>query len=370
MQNRWRVAVGVVAAVAVAAGCSAPVGSLSGGSPERVSNADAASLAPSPQLSEPGPQPSQSQPPPTVRIAFGGDSYAEGPLEWRLANDPDGFVGPFARIFRRSDLAMVNLETAITTAGTPEPKAFTFATTRDVLPALRSAGIDVVSMANNHGMDFGWPGFTDSLAAKRWSDSPAVIGIGKDEEEAYEPWIAEASGQRIAFFTATRVLDDHLAAKWTAGPAKGGLASAYRLDYLTERIAQTRPEVDTVVVYLHWGIERYTCPVESQVDLAKALKRAGADIIVGGHQHRLSGGGMMGDAFVHYGLGNFLFQAASEGAERTGVLTVDVQGRDIVGYQWHPGRIYNAVPQKLTGADRDAEAAYWESLRSCTGLKP
>jgi poly-gamma-glutamate synthesis protein (capsule biosynthesis protein) len=279
-------------------------------------------------------------------------------------------VGPFAPVFRQADLAMLNLETAITSATTAEAKTYTFKTNPQVLDAFDAAGIDAVSLANNHGMDYGWAGFRDTLRAKQDSDSPVVLGIGEDEESAYAPWIAEVKGQRIAFFTATQVLDGHLTEKWTAGPDKGGLASAKRQDYLTDTVAAVRPDVDTVVVFLHWGVEKMNCPTQDQVDLAKALRSAGADIIVGGHQHRLSGGGMMGDTYVHYGLGNFLFHAGSSGAEKTGVLTVDVQGREIVDAQWHPGRVSDGVPQRLTGADKERELAYWNSLRGCANLDP
>jgi poly-gamma-glutamate capsule biosynthesis protein CapA/YwtB (metallophosphatase superfamily) len=328
--------------------------------------------APSSSPTNSTPQPSATatdEPPPIVRLAFAGDSYAEGPLAARLANNPKTFVGPFAPVLQRADVAMVNLETAIATSGTPEPKAYNFAAPPSILPALASGGIDVVSMANNHGMDYGWEGFEQSLRAKRQVAEPAVIGIGRDQRRAYAPWIAEVRGQRIAFFTASQVLDPHLEYKWTAGLNKGGLASAFRVDYLTKRIEQTRPNVDTIVVYLHWGIEKTTCPIDYQTDLTKALKKAGADVVVGGGQHRISGGGFMGKTLVHYGLGNFLFQAASSGSDRTGVLTVAVRGRDVVNYRWRPGLISAGVPQKLTGATKRAELSYWESLRGCANLK-
>lgn len=329
--------------------------------------------APSSSLTTNSPQPSATttdEQPPIVRLAFAGDSYAEGPLAARLANNPNNFVGPFARSLTRADVAMVNLETAIATSGSPEPKAFNFAAPPDILPALASGGVDVVSMANNHGMDYGWDGFTQSLRAKRQINQPAIIGIGRNQRKAYQPRIVEVKGQRIAYFTASQVLDPHLEYKWTAGPRKGGLASAFRVDYLTQRIEQTRPNVDTIVVYLHWGIEKTTCPIEYQIDLTKALKRAGADIVVGGGQHRISGGGFMGKTLVHYGLGNFLFQAASSGSERTGVLTVAVRGRKVVKYRWRPGLISAGVPQKLSGATKRSELAYWESLRGCANLRP
>ncbi|MDP4015096.1 MAG: CapA family protein [Candidatus Nanopelagicales bacterium] len=304
-----------------------------------------------------------------ITIAFAGDSYAEGPLAGRLISDPRRFVGPYKRVFRDADLVLLNLETAITQRGTPESKAFTFRSPRRVLGGLRRSGVDVVSMANNHGMDFGLTGFADSLAAKRAIRSPAIIGMGANRREAFAPWITSVKGQEVGFLAATRVLDDHLMSKWTAGPGKPGLASAYGGKRLVRGVRRLRSQVDTVVVYLHWGIEKETCPTYDQRELARRLVDAGADIVVGGHQHRVVGGGMMGNAVVHYGLGNFLFQTASPGSERTGVFTVDIDGRDVLGYHWIPGRISAAVPYPLTGEAARSERRYWRSLRGCTGLR-
>src|SRR4029450_6082886 len=107
---------------------------------------------------------------------------------------------------------------------------------------------------------------------------------------------------------------------WTATPTQPGLASARRIDRLVEAVSDARASVDTVVVFLHWGIERSTCPTGDQQSLAQTLVEAGADIVVGGHAHRLQGGGRLGNAVVHYGLGNFAFGTRTAGAARPGGL--------------------------------------------------
>ena len=80
--------------------------------------------------------------------------------------------------------------------------------------------------------------------------------------------------------------------------------------------------------------------------------------------------GRLGGAFVHYGLGNFLFKENSAEGARTGVLEVTVTGRRVDGYRWIPGRISGSVPRPLAGADAATELSYWESLRGCAGLAP
>jgi len=93
-------------------------------------------------------------------------------------------------------------------------------------------------------------------------------------------------------------------------------------------------------------------------------------VIVGAHAHRVLGGGRLGKALVHYGLGNFGFYAAGPEAATTGVLTVTVKGRAVVSYQWVPGTIRERVPYPLSGAAAVRAVAAWEALRPCTGLEP
>ena len=130
-----------------------------------------------------------------------------------------------------------------------------------------------------------------------------MIGIGLDDDQAYRPYRATIHGDRVAVIAATQVLDDQLVSAWTAGPHKPGLASAKTVPRLLEAVRQARGSADTVVVFLHWGVELMGCPTHAQRRLAQQLVDAGADVVVGSHAHRLLGGGRLGSAFVDYGLG-------------------------------------------------------------------
>jgi poly-gamma-glutamate capsule biosynthesis protein CapA/YwtB (metallophosphatase superfamily) len=288
-----------------------------------------------------------------VTLAFAGDLHFEGVVRTRLDTAPATAVGPFAEVLRAADLAVGNLETAIATGGTRADKQFAFRVPPTAVDALRAAGFDAVSMANNHGLDYGPDGLAESLAVKRAQPDGFLIGIGGEEDEAFAPFSAEVRGQRIAVIA-----------------AHAGMASAKRVERLVEEVRQARATHDTVVVFLHWGVEKATCPTGDQQALARTLTAAGADIVVGGHAHRLQGGGRMGEALVHYGLGNFLFKENSAEGARTGVLEVTVTGRRVDGYRWVPGRISGSVPRPLSGVEAAGELAYWEGLRGCAGLAP
>ena len=300
-----------------------------------------------------------------VTIAFGGDVHFEGASRSALS----GGLRPITPLLSAADVTMVNLETAVTQRGEPAPKAYTFRAPATAFGALRAAGVDVVSMANNHGQDFGVTGLRDSLAAAKAARFP-VVGIGLDSAQAFAPWRVTVKGQRLAFLGATHVLDSNLMSAWTAGAGKPGLASAYQEAELLAAVRRARATSDTVVVYLHWGRERAACPIDRQYDIAAKLSKAGADVVVGTHAHVLLGAGMLGRTFVSYGLGNFVFYARPGVGAQTGVLTLNVTGRRINSYTWAPAVIQGGVPHPLTGVSAAAAQQRWASLRGCTNLRP
>ena len=306
-----------------------------------------------------------------VTFAFAGDVHFESYLRPQLDDDPAAVLADIAPVLSSADLAVVNLETAITEGGTPETKEFTFRAPATAFDALRAGGVDVASMANNHGLDFGHDGLADSLAAAAAADYP-VIGVGNDAAQAYAPYRAVVRGQRIAVLAATQVLGASHLATWTATDTNPGVASAKEVDRLVAAVAAARADSDTVVVFLHWGTEGELCPTDRQRSLATTLVDAGADIVVGGHAHRVQSAGRLGGALVGYGLGNFVWYAPPGPSSETGVLLVTATGRSIDGYRWEPARITNGTPAPLeAGSPAAAEAvATWDERRACTGLEP
>ncbi|MFC0551974.1 CapA family protein [Planotetraspora thailandica] len=301
-------------------------------------------------------------------ISFAGDVHFEGVLRTRLDSNPSTALGPIANVLRRSDLTALNLETAITTGGTPAPgKQFTFRAPPTAFTALKAAGVDVVTMANNHGMDYMESGLRDTLASIKQSRFP-VIGIGKDEASAYRPYRATVKGNRVSIIGATQVLDDEFVTAWTAKGDKPGLASAKNEPRLLQAVQQARKNSDTVIVFLHWGTELATCPTAVQRGLAADLAEAGADVIVGSHAHVLLGGGYAGQAYVQYGLGNFAFYNWGPETGRTGVLTLTINGRKVLKDAWTPARINGGIPIPDTGTARQQALAGYKNLRGCTGL--
>ncbi len=308
--------------------------------------------------------------PARITLNFAGDTNFAGPRGQLLDSDPSAILGPISPILSDADLTVINLETALTTRGVPEPKEFTFRTDERALDVLRAGGADVASIANNHGLDYGPDGVPDALGASTHKKFP-VIGIGQNENQALKPFRTIIRGNRVTVIAATQVLDNELIPRWTATPTHPGLASAKRVATLLAHVRAARKTSDTLIVFLHWGIETHTCPSVVQQTLAQQLVQAGADIIVGGHAHRVQGTGRLGDAIVDYGLGNFAFYAGSDAAATTGVLQVTIGGGKPAKYQWRPAHIDgNGIPHPLQGEQATEALASWNALRGCTGLNP
>jgi poly-gamma-glutamate synthesis protein (capsule biosynthesis protein) len=291
-------------------------------------------------------------------------------LAQQLAANPKGVLAPIAPVLSHADVAMVNLETAVTDRGDPVPgKVYHFRSSALAFTALKSAGVDVVTMANNHALDYGPVGMQDTFAAIKASKLP-VLGIGRDAAEAYRPYRAVVHGQRIAIFAATDWLEPGLVSAWSATDTQPGLAFSIDRTRLVAAVQAARPAVDTLVVFLHWGTEETHCASAEQEDLARTLIAAGADIVVGSHAHRVFGAGHLGNAFVAYGLGNFVYWREDGESGRSGVLLVTATGRDVDAYSWVPARITHGIPQSETGAAAAADVAEWQNRRTCSGLAP
>ncbi|WP_017584008.1 CapA family protein [Nocardiopsis valliformis] len=304
-----------------------------------------------------------------LTIAFGGDVMFEGMLRPRL-DDPATALAPISEQLSAADLAMVNLETAVTEGGTPIPgKDFVFRAPASALEALDAAGVDVATVANNHGMDFGEDGLLDTL--DNGDASPvALVGAGRDIDQAYAPHVAEVNGQSVAMFGATDVLDDHLIPAWTAGEGKPGLASTKfeMKDRMLQAVSQAADEHDNVVVFLHWGLEGAHCPLPHAPELADDLIAAGATAVVGGHAHVLSPGGFQGNAYVHYGLSNFVFYNFNGPTAETGVLTLTFDQGRVLEADWAPAQIQGGVPVPYEGEAAEQAHQTWVDMRQECGL--
>lgn len=316
--------------------------------------------------------PAEPEPGP-ITMAFAGDVHFEAQLRARLS-DPATAFAPIAAQLSAADLTVVNLETSIGTSGTPEPKRFTFQAPPEALDALAAAGVDVATMANNHGMDFGQDGLADTLATVAADPPLKVIGIGSNAAAAFAPAVVDVRGTTVAVIGAHSA-DDPTAdptAHWAAGDDTPGVAVVQGPARLAEAVRSAGKTADVVVVFMHWGIQGDRCPSPSQAETARILADAGADVVVGSHTHVVQGTGFLGETYVAYGLGNFVWYNPGTGdGSTTGVLTVTVDDGKVAAERWLPARIQSdGLPSFATGGDAERFAADFTQLRECARLAP
>lgn len=306
--------------------------------------------------------------PGTVRIGFAGDVHFMERTATRLADDPATAFGPAAAVLSAPDLTMVNLETAIAVGGHPEAKTFTFQAPPSAFAALRSAGVDVATMANNHAADYGSAGLAQTLAAIRDTGFP-VVGIGANADQAYAPYYVKVNGVRLAIVAASQVREETLA-HFTATDSTPGIANAYS-DRLVASVRAARARADVVIAYLHWGTEYQNCPNSDQRALADRLVAAGAAAVVGTHAHVLQGAGWRPDgSYVGYGLGNyFWWRSFGNAQDDAGVLTLTFTHGRVVGAAFSPAHLDDrGIGVPATGAEAQRILGEWDQARQCAGL--
>ncbi|KQY57263.1 CapA family protein [Nocardioides sp. Root140] len=316
--------------------------------------------------------------PSVVTLAFAGDVHFPGHLAGLPGSD-DSTLGPMSEQLAAADVAMVNLESAVLSGpGQRDTKElerrdsrYWFRTSPAAFDLLDRSGVDVVTMANNHGADYGRAGLLQTLRTAARAPV-AVVGVGRDSRAAFTPHRVTVNGTPFAFFGADGTTREGANPVWEAGAATPGIAAA-RSDRPAQLLAAVRRASvrgDVVVVYLHWGTEYATCPDGRQQALATALSEAGADIVVGSHTHQLQGSGTLGGTYVAYGLGNFHWY--NSGQPLTGVLTLRVEDGVVAGDDWGPASIpaEGGQPAPLGGGRASTAVSTWRTLRSCTGLSP
>jgi hypothetical protein len=260
------------------------------------------------------------QPAPVVHLAATGDIMLDRSLGYHLSRGRLDY--PFLEVahwFHAADLTIGNLESALGDIGEPEPKAYPFRAPPEAAEALARAGFDIVSLANNHGMDYGAEALLQGIDLLN-AAGVVPIGAGADETAAYAPHLTEVNGLSLAIFGYVNVPVEWRGfdvQTWTATAAAPGLAWA-TVERVQADVAAIREAVDLVVVVLHSGYEYIDPPSPIQMELSRAAVDAGADLVIGHHAHILQGIEFYRGGVIVYGLGNFAFEI--DGSPETAVL--------------------------------------------------
>jgi len=264
-----------------------------------------------------------------VTFAVGGDVIPHDAVRAAAAaalaaGDPTNSQGwgallsDVSDVFKHADFGFVNLETPVAPAHSHGSKPFMFDAPVALLDGLKASGIKIASFANNHVMDQGWPGFTETREHLR-DEGLLFAGSGDTVAQQWQPAITEANGIKVGWLGMTRWLngnrnpdkDDQPHVNFFPYPGEANGAPGADEAQVLAAVKSARAQCDFLVVSVHWGIEYAPAPRPEDVDMAHKMLEAGASVIVGHHPHVLQPVETYAtqdgrNTVIFYSLGNFL----------------------------------------------------------------
>ncbi len=241
--------------------------------------------------------------------------YSETGIIHQFTAERRGGAGEVREYLHSADLTLANFENPVIDAAVYHPNATTFTGEPELLPILDQAGIDGVTLGNNHILDAGVAGLRETrVHLERAGISYA--GAGMDLAEAREPMIFELGETKVGVLSYQGVPYYDWAWATRTAPGTAPLVESV----MREDIERLRPEVDLLMVMPHWGKEYMATPEPDQVKLARAAIDAGADLLIGGHAHWPKGIEMYKGKPIYYGVGNFLLDQSWSEETSTGIF--------------------------------------------------
>ena len=255
---------------------------------------------------------------PDVSLIVVGDvSYSRGVERIiKQKNDVDYPFKAISEYITNSDIAFANLESPLTEGNEMTLGSMLFRANPTTAYALKHAGIDIVSLANNHSMNFGTTGLIDTFTALR-NAGIRYTGAGENIKEAYEPVYIVKNGICFAFlaYVDSFIVPDSYEATIT----NSGIA-IMNSPLVKERIRKAKHTADFVIVSMHAGTEYSNLANDMQKEFAHAAIDAGADLVIGQHPHVVQPIEKYKGKYIFYSLGNFVFDQYRSKNMREGLM--------------------------------------------------
>ncbi len=291
----------------------------------------------------------------TANICIAGDWAPIRVFKEKLENNPESVYGNLLPSIRSTDLSIVNLESPLSDRGSPVHKSgAVFKGEQQHFEALASVPFDVVTLANNHVMDYGIDAFKDTINGLNHHHIQWV-GAGMSRNEALAPLILNINDIDIAIVNFSEGEDLTSAGK---GPGVMG----WDLSAMEDTIKTLRPKVDYIIVISHCGIEYIPFPPPYVTNAFKKLAKAGADIVIGHHPHVPQGIQFFDNIPLCYSLGNFVFyQLTDLKYRKLGYLVnIQINKKSLLSLKLIPYEINDSGLSRLEGV---AAKDYWKKFK-------
>lgn len=284
----------------------------------------------------------------------GRDTAAKG-LDW-----PFGLV---ADRLSAADITFANLEAPLGTSGTALPgKLIWLRGSPEAVESLKLAGIDVVSLANNHILDYDSPCLLETIGLLD-RNGIAHAGAGSNIGEARAPAVLEAGGLKVAFLAYTEFADTGLYWDYSyprSFQAEENVPGCAPLDMamVAEDIVRARERADVVVVSFHWGLEdiNFPQPFNPKNNLEAVARQAidlGASLVLGTHPHAIQGLEAYHNGLIAYSLGNFVMDQKRDVQKESMILELQVGPSGVLSARVTPVWIDTTRPRVLEGAEAE-----------------
>jgi poly-gamma-glutamate capsule biosynthesis protein CapA/YwtB (metallophosphatase superfamily) len=238
-----------------------------------------------------------------VTLIAAGDILLDRGVRTRagIEDDPRYPLQTLPTLWQPNDLVLANLECPLTRRSQPASKRYVFRCEPAMARAMRRAGIDLLTLGNNHVHDQGRAGILDTLRHLR-SAGIVAVGAGRNLAHAHAPRIIQRGGARIALLGFVTIpLEGIIFADDQPTPA---IATE---ELVMRSLARARSLADIVVVTVHWGRELHHAPSADQRRWASFFRHHGADLVIGHHPHVLQTVQQVNGRWTFYSLGNFIF---------------------------------------------------------------
>ncbi|RMD95278.1 MAG: CapA family protein [Calditrichaeota bacterium] len=254
----------------------------------------------------------------------------------------EGADYPFRRlkpVLGNAEIVFANLEAPFADSGRAVEKRFTFKVPTRFATGIKQAGINLLSIANNHILDYGMSGLEQTVAALNQAGLH-FAGAGMSLEQAWQPAVLSTPAGTVAMLAFSMTFPREF---W-ATDSTGGTAYPYE-QKLVQTLDSLRRNVDFVIVSFHWGTEKMQTPKDYQVYFAHLAIDHGADLVLGHHPHVLQGIEIYRNRLIAYSLGNFAFSSFSRTATQSMLLKVVLHRHGLLFAKIYPLNIDNTMVQ-------------------------